>query len=151
MGQYIKKIGVLNIAIAKYTLVQKYQGRRPGEHEDQALCSDRTSGRFRMAGKQSSFQQRFSAPHQATMEVSFMDALWFFCLVPEHLFSGRNSTRSFIYTGSPSPILLNYTKKQALFPPQYMRKQNEKEVKSFASKCNIQDLRLHSMNQQPLE
>ena len=37
------------------------------------------------------------------------------------------------------------------FPPQYMRKWNEKEVKSFASKCNIQDLRLHSMNQQPLE
>lgn len=55
MGQYIKKIGVLNIAIAKYTLVQKHQGQ--GEHEDQALCSDRTSGRFRMAGKQSSFRQ----------------------------------------------------------------------------------------------
>ena len=53
MGQYIKKIGVLNIAIAKYTLVQKHQGRRPGEHEDQALCSDRTSGTFQTAGKQS--------------------------------------------------------------------------------------------------
>ena len=32
MGQYIKKIGVFNIAIANYTLVLKYQGRRPGEH-----------------------------------------------------------------------------------------------------------------------
>ena len=63
MGQYIKNIGILNIAIANYTLVQKHQGRRPGEHEDQALRSDRTSGRFQMAGKQSSFQQGFSAPH----------------------------------------------------------------------------------------
>lgn len=62
MGQYIKNIGVLNIAIANYTLVQKHQGRRPGEHGDQALCSDRTSGRFQMAGKQSSFQQGFLAP-----------------------------------------------------------------------------------------
>lgn len=64
---------------------------------DQALCGDRTTRRCHVPGEGGAPEQN-TGSHQGGL--CFVDALWSFCLISEHLICGRNSTGYFIYTGS---------------------------------------------------
>lgn len=62
------------------------------------LCGESTSGKLHMSGEAGAAEQNNTCSHQGGL--CFLNILWSFCLVPEHLFCGRNSTGHFIYTGS---------------------------------------------------
>lgn len=76
-----------------------------------------------------------------------MDALWFFCFWSLSICSLEGTVPGPLYTQDlTSPILSIVPRSRHYFPPQYMRKWNEKEVSRLLVSA-ISSLRLHSMNQ----
>lgn len=102
-----------------------------------------------MAGKQSSFQQvsqqhHIRAPWRPLYGRSLV-SVWSLSICSlEGTVPGPLHTQDLPFTDSSQL----YQEVSHYFPGH--EEMGEKEVKSFASKCNIQDLRLHSMNQRPL-
>ena len=151
-GSISKQIGVLNIAVADYTLVQKCQGRRPGEHrgpspvqwQDLEEVSNGREAELLPPGLLSTtLGHRGGLFHGRAL--IFLFGPWASVLWKEQYWV------LYIHRISFTDSSQLYQEVGIIFPPQHMRKWNEKEVKSFANKWNIQDLRLHSMNQWPLE
>ena len=134
------------MAVAIYTLVQKHQGRRPGEHmgpstvqwQDLEEVSNGREAELLLPGLLSAtLGHRGGLFHGRSL--IFLFGPWASVLWKEQYWV------LYIHRISFTDFSQLYQEVGIIFPPQYMRKWNEKEVKSFASKWNIQDLRLHSM------